>query len=125
MSEYFTKPNSLGSIIKVGLDLYNYATKTDLKNATGVDTFAFLKKNWFSWFKSGADNLDIRNLKYVPSGLYGLECKIDGLHVEKLVPVPVDLFKLRNLAKNYVVIKLYTMLRYVKILKKKCLILLT
>ena len=44
MSEYFTKPKSLGSIIKVGLDLHNYTTKTDLKNTTGVDTSAFSKK---------------------------------------------------------------------------------
>ena len=29
MSEYFPKPNSLGANIKVELDLFNYATKTD------------------------------------------------------------------------------------------------
>ena len=31
MSEYFPKPNFLGAIVKVELDLSNYATKTDLK----------------------------------------------------------------------------------------------
>ena len=36
MSKYFPKPNSLG--VKVELDWSNYATKTDLKNAAGVDT---------------------------------------------------------------------------------------
>ena len=37
MSEYVPKPNSLGANVKVELDLSNYATKTDLKNATRVD----------------------------------------------------------------------------------------
>ena len=36
MSEYFPKPT--GANVKVELDLSNYATKTDLKNAAGVDT---------------------------------------------------------------------------------------
>ena len=45
MSEYFSKPKSLGANVKVQLDLSNYATKADLKNATGVDTPDFAKKN--------------------------------------------------------------------------------
>ena len=44
MSEYFSKPKSLGANDKVELDLSNYATKADLKNATGVDTTHFAKK---------------------------------------------------------------------------------
>ena len=44
MSAYFPKPNSLGANIKVELDLSNYATKTNLKNTTGVDTPSFAKK---------------------------------------------------------------------------------
>ena len=43
MSEYFPKPNFLGANVKVELDLPSYATKTDLKNATGASSFA--KKN--------------------------------------------------------------------------------
>ena len=31
MSEYFPKPNSLGTNVKVELGLSNYATKIDLK----------------------------------------------------------------------------------------------
>ena len=31
MSKYFPKPKSLGERVKVELDLYNYATKADLK----------------------------------------------------------------------------------------------
>ena len=45
MSEYFSEPNYLEANVKVELDLYNYATKTNLKNATGVDTSSFAKKN--------------------------------------------------------------------------------
>ena len=34
--------------IEIELDLSNYATKSDLKIATGVNTSDFAKKNWFS-----------------------------------------------------------------------------
>ena len=43
MSEYFPEPKSFRGRVKVELDLSNYATKTDLKNATGVDTLYFAK----------------------------------------------------------------------------------
>ena len=43
MSEYFPESKSSGERVKVELDLSNYATKTDLKNATGVDTSDFAK----------------------------------------------------------------------------------
>ena len=36
MSVYFPKPKSLGENVKVELELPNYATKADLKNAIGV-----------------------------------------------------------------------------------------
>ena len=38
MSEYFPEPKSSGERMKVELDLPNYATKVDLKNAKAVDT---------------------------------------------------------------------------------------
>ena len=39
MSQYFRKPlRSLGGSINAKVDLSNYATKTDLKNVTHVDT---------------------------------------------------------------------------------------
>ena len=44
MNKYFRKPKSFGGRVKVELDLSNYATKTGLKNATGVDTSDFAKK---------------------------------------------------------------------------------
>ena len=44
MSEYLPKPKSLGANMKAELDLSNYATKADLKNATGVNTSKFVKQ---------------------------------------------------------------------------------
>ena len=41
MNDNFPKPNSSGANVKVELDL---STKTDSKNATGVDTSSFAKK---------------------------------------------------------------------------------
>ena len=45
MSEYFPESNSSGGRVKVELDLLNYATKSDLKNPTVVDTSKFVKKS--------------------------------------------------------------------------------
>ena len=77
MSQYF--PNmfrSFGGNINVKLDLSNYAIKTDLKNVTHVDTSSFALK----------------------PDLASLKTEIDKLDIEKLVPVPIDLSKLSNLA---------------------------
>ena len=43
MSEYFSEPKSLRGKVNVELDLSNYATKTDWKNLTGVNTSSFAK----------------------------------------------------------------------------------
>ena len=37
MSEYFSEPKYLNGRVKLELDLSNYATRTNLKNATSVD----------------------------------------------------------------------------------------
>ena len=73
MSQYFLKSfRSFGRNISVKVDLSNYATKTDLKNVTHVDTSSFaLKKN-----------------------LANLKTDVDKLDIDKLVPVPADLSKL-------------------------------
>ena len=44
MSEYFSKPKSLGENVKFELDSSNYATKADLKNATCADTSDLAKR---------------------------------------------------------------------------------
>ena len=46
MSQYFPKPyEPFGGDINVKVDLSNCATKSNLKNAIGVDTSSFAKKN--------------------------------------------------------------------------------
>ena len=59
MSDYFPKPKSLGTNLKVELDLYNYTTKVDFKNASGVDTSNFAKKTDLGNLKSDIENLEI------------------------------------------------------------------
>ena len=73
----------MGLNVKVELDLSNYATKADLKNATGVDTFEFAKK------------VDLASLK----------SEIDKLDIGKLETTSVDLSKLNDAVKNEVVKK--------------------
>ena len=47
MSQYFLKPfRSFGGNINVEVDLCNYATKTDLKNVTHIDTSSFAVKKF-------------------------------------------------------------------------------
>ena len=84
MSQYFPKPfRSFGGNINVKVDLSNYATKTDLKNVTHVDTSSFALK----------------------TNLANLKTEVDKLGIDKLAPVPVDLSKLSNVVKNDVVKK--------------------
>ena len=63
MSEYFLKLKSLGANVKIELDLSNYATKADFKNATGVDSSDFAKKTDLANLKSDVDKLDIDKFK--------------------------------------------------------------
>ena len=67
MSEYFSRPKSLGERVKVELDLSNYATKADTKNATGVDKSKFAKKVDLASLRSEVDKLDIDKLEKVPT----------------------------------------------------------
>ena len=111
MSEYFPEANSLGGKVKVELDLPNYATKTDLKNATGIDTSSFAKKVDLANLKSNVDKLDIDQLKNVPTNLINLKSKVNKLDMDKLVPSPSDLSKLNNVIKMMLLKKMYIMLR--------------
>ena len=61
----------------------NYATKTDIKNISHVDTSGFALKSSLASLKTEVDKLDISNL----------------------VAVPVDLSKLSDVVKRYVVKK--------------------
>ena len=65
MSGYFSKPKLLGESVKIQLYLSNYATKSDLKKATLVDTSDFAKKADLASLKSDIDELDIDKLKTI------------------------------------------------------------
>ena len=108
MSKYFPKPRSLGKNVKVVLGLYNYSAKSDLKNATDVDTSDFAKNIDLFNLKSDTDKLNTDKLKKsVSSGLNILKSNVDKLDVDKLVAVPVDLNKLIDAVKNFVEKDLY------------------
>ena len=79
MSQYYPKPyKPFGRNISVKVDFFNYATKTDIKNISHVDTSSF------------ALQINLATLK----------TEIDQLDIDKLVPVPVDLSKLSYVVKN-------------------------
>ena len=85
MSQYFPKPfiSHFGDSIKVEIDLSNYATKTDIKTISHVDTSSFALK----------------------TNLVDLKTEVDKLDVDKFVPIPADLSKLIDLVKNDVLKK--------------------
>ena len=75
MSKFFPEPyEPFGEDINVTVDFSNYATKTDLKNVTHVDTSSFAFK----------------------TNLANLKTEVDKLDIDKLLPVPTDLCKLSN-----------------------------
>ena len=67
----------------VKADLSNYATKTDLRRVTGVDTYKLAAK----------------------SDLASLKAEINQIDVDKLKTVPLDLSKLSDAVNNEVVKK--------------------
>ena len=84
MIQYFPKPyGPFGRDINVKIDLSNYATKTDLKGAIGIDT----------------SNLAVK------SNLVKLKAEVDKIDVDKLKTVSVNLSKLSNVVNNEVVKK--------------------
>ena len=86
MTQYFPKPyEPFGGDINVKVDLSNYATKTDIKNISHVDTSSFALK----------------------TNLANLKTAVDKLDIDKLMHVPVNLSKLSDVVKNDVVKKLH------------------
>ena len=84
MSQYFPKPyEPFGGDINVKVDLPNYATKTDIKNISHVDTSSCALK----------------------SNLASLKTEVDKLNIDKLAPVPIHLSKLSDVVKNDVLKK--------------------
>ena len=84
MWQHSPKPfRSFGGNINVKVDLSNYATKTDLKNVTHVDTSRFALK----------------------TNLASLKTEVDKLGIDKLEPVPADLSKLSDVVKMMMLLK--------------------
>ena len=85
MSQYLPKPfnSHFRDSIKVKIDLRNYATKTDIRNISQVDTSSFALK----------------------TNLANLKTEFDKLDIDKLVPIPADLSKLSDVVKNDIVKK--------------------
>ena len=64
MSQYFPKPyEPFGGDIKIKVDWFNYATKTDFKKATGVDTTNPAAKSDLPTLKAEIDKIDLDKLK--------------------------------------------------------------
>ena len=64
MSQYFPKPyECFGRYIDVKVDLPNYATKTDLKNATEIDTSKLALKSNSASLKAEIDKKRYRKIK--------------------------------------------------------------
>ena len=85
MSQYFPKlfNSHFGDSIKVKIDLSNYATKTDIKNISHVETSSFALK----------------------TNLGNVKTEVHKFDIDKVVPIPVDLSKLSDAVKNDVVKK--------------------
>ena len=84
MGQYFPKSyEPFGGDINVKVDFSNYATNSDIKNIAYVDTSSFSLK----------------------TNVASLKTEVDKLDIDKLVPVLVDLSKLNDAVKNYVVKK--------------------
>ena len=67
MSQYFPKPyEPFGGDINVKVDLWNYATKTVIKNISHADTSSFALKTNLANLKNKVDKLDIDKLVPVP-----------------------------------------------------------
>ena len=67
MSQQFPKSfRRFGGNINVKVDLSNYATKSDLKNVTHVDTSSFALKTNLPNLKAEVDKLDTDKLAPAP-----------------------------------------------------------
>ena len=78
MRQYFSKPHEpFGGDINVEVDLSNYATKTDIKSISHIDTSSFALKSILASLKTEVDKLDISKLKSLPTNLSNLKSKVN------------------------------------------------
>ena len=70
MCKYFPKSfRSFGRNINVKVDLSNYATKTDIKNISHLDTSSFALKINLATLKTELDKPDINKFSHLPTDL--------------------------------------------------------
>ena len=79
LNKYFPEPKSFEVKVRVELDLFNYATRADLKNATGFDTSKFAEKTDLANLNFDVGKLDVDKLKNVSTNLSNLKSKVDKL----------------------------------------------
>ena len=68
-----------------------YATKADLRNATGVDTSDFAQKTELANLKSDVDKLERDKLKNVPSNLSNFKSKVNIL-IKSMTALKLTIF---------------------------------
>ena len=91
MSQFFPKPyESFDGDINIKVDLSNYATKSNLKNETGIDTYKLAANFDIVSLKTEVDKLDFDKLKSVPTNLSNLKSKVDKLDIVKLETTRLD-----------------------------------
>ena len=112
-NEFFPHYVHIKNKIEVELDLFNYARKSDLINAAGVDPSAFPKKTDLGNLKLEVDQIDIDESEKAQSGLNNLKSKVGKLDVDKLVPVSTDLVKL-NVVVKMKLLKTMCMMNWLK-----------
>ena len=84
MSQYFTELyERFGRNIKVELDRFNYATKSDLIVAIEVDTSILAAKSDSARLKAELDKIDLDELKTVPIDLSNLSIAVNNDIVKK------------------------------------------
>ena len=84
MSQYFTELyERFGRNIKVELDRFNYATKSDLIVAIEVDTSILAAKSDSARLKAELDKIDLDELKTVPIDLSNLSIVVNNDIVKK------------------------------------------
>ena len=71
--------------MKLQSDFSNYATKSNLKETTVIDTSEFAKKTDLTILKSNIDDLNINKLKAVPVDLRKLSNTVKSDDVKKTV----------------------------------------
>ena len=85
MSQHFPKPNeSSRGDMKIELELSNYATKDNLKDATGVDTSNLAAMSDLASLTAELNKIDTCNLKIVSADLSKLCYVVDNDVVKKL-----------------------------------------